>query len=501
MSLWYVDNAAEGTNDGTSWTNAWHAFAHIVWGAGGVVAGDTLYLSGGSVSKTYTEELDIGVSGTEGNRVTISVGQDAGHNGVAIISAVGGYGLGVYFTSKNYITLNGRVGTGTSRNLKITNAVSNGIDIEGSSTGWIISYVEVTENGSTGVGEVHGLMAQIGTINDVAFEISNCLFDNNWTDQIHLTYNTSTQTSTGFGKASIHNNIIQNTQDDGIECGIGGVDIYNNFFGPRSVWTGRTTGHPDMLQIYEKYYRIYNNTFYGIVNGEDGGGNSFLRWEPDSVYFTASGHIWIYNNLFYNTSNSVAGVERGIEISPFGFGAEDPTSMDDILIANNTLVRCWLMGLSMTLGTFNHAAVSNVIIENNIFLNTTNTSVGGISLGVEDGDGTVTYGVHGSGADVVIDYNLFWIESATYRDAIEAPDGTVYTTAAAFRTATGLDIHGVSADPLLDGSYYPQSGTPAIGVDLSAYFTTDKSGATRIAWNIGAYESSLTGAKLVMVLK
>ena len=47
---WYVDKDAQGSNNGTSWTNAWNSLSRI----SGVSAGDTVYISGGSASKTYT---------------------------------------------------------------------------------------------------------------------------------------------------------------------------------------------------------------------------------------------------------------------------------------------------------------------------------------------------------------------------------------------------------------------------------------------------------------
>ena len=43
---YYVDKAANGANNGTSWSNAWESFADIYWG--GVKSGDTIYISGGT---------------------------------------------------------------------------------------------------------------------------------------------------------------------------------------------------------------------------------------------------------------------------------------------------------------------------------------------------------------------------------------------------------------------------------------------------------------------
>ena len=514
MANWYVDNAASGTNAGTSWTNAWHGFDHIVWGAGGVVAGDTLYISGGTVSKTYSDYVDyggytaqlrIGASGSIGSPITISIGQDAGHNGIAVLDSSTTADMGIYFSSRNYITITGQIGSGTGQNLKIIHAKTDGICIEGTSTEWNIHYVEITDNGSAGVGEVHGLSVAIATIDDVKAEIDHCIFDNNWTDQIHMTYTMESQHSSAFGDILFHHNTVRNTQDDGMECGMDGIDIYNNTFGPRATWTGRTTGHPDMLQMYGKYIRVFDNTFVGIVNAADGGGNSFLRWEPYSATRKAAGSLRIYNNLFYNTASSSGGVERGIEISPFGFGADDPTSLADVVFANNTLVRCWLFGMAMTNGTLGHGAVSGIVIENNLFKDPADASVGADAFGVNYGDGTITFGNHGSGADIIIDHNLLYASSGAYRAGAEGPNGAPYSTQALYFAGTGLNVNGLDADPLLDGNYAPQIESPVIGAaaNLSTYFTTDKNGTARGAvWDIGAYEyESGAGEKFVMVMK
>lgn len=70
---WYVDNTASGSNNGTSWANAWESLADISWGS--ISAGDNIYISGGSTFKTYAETLTPTCKGTAVNYITIIAGK------------------------------------------------------------------------------------------------------------------------------------------------------------------------------------------------------------------------------------------------------------------------------------------------------------------------------------------------------------------------------------------------------------------------------------------
>ncbi|MCK7528670.1 MAG: hypothetical protein MZV64_69495 [Ignavibacteriales bacterium] len=83
----YVDKNATGSNNGTSWTNAWQSFSAINWSS--IYPGDVVYISGGSDSTFYYEQLNIHARGSSNNLITIRAGLDAGHNGRVIIDAEG----------------------------------------------------------------------------------------------------------------------------------------------------------------------------------------------------------------------------------------------------------------------------------------------------------------------------------------------------------------------------------------------------------------------------
>ena len=107
----YVDKDASGSNNGTSWTNAWESFSNINWDL--VHAGDVIYISGGSFSKTYTETLTMyrwengGASGTVSDRITICPGVSQGHNGTVIIEGDTSKENCIYIKEYDYIKING----------------------------------------------------------------------------------------------------------------------------------------------------------------------------------------------------------------------------------------------------------------------------------------------------------------------------------------------------------------------------------------------------------
>jgi hypothetical protein len=96
---WYVDKNASGSNNGTSWTNAWESFSTINWGS--VQPGDIVFISGGTDSTVYNSGLNINANGTSTNLVTVRKGWDTGHNGKVVIE-------GSNHTSGTGISANGQ---------------------------------------------------------------------------------------------------------------------------------------------------------------------------------------------------------------------------------------------------------------------------------------------------------------------------------------------------------------------------------------------------------
>jgi len=152
--VWYVDNSATGgANNGTSWANAWTSFASIVWAS--VAAGDTIYISGGSTSKTYYETLSVGKSGTSlSAMINIQPGANSaspsGHSGTVIIDGGGARSTGIYSSGKSHVHINGL--SGADRKILVQNATSAGININNASYVYV-DYVEVINAASRGIFE------------------------------------------------------------------------------------------------------------------------------------------------------------------------------------------------------------------------------------------------------------------------------------------------------------------------------------------------------------
>src|SRR5580704_13848468 len=112
----FVSQSATGSNNGTSWANAWTNVSSIGWS--GLAAGDVVCVAGG----TYSGSINTGASGTSSNPITIrrATAADAtcgsstaGWNAAFDAQVVfGGINL-----KNNYVTIDGSVANGFKMNL------------------------------------------------------------------------------------------------------------------------------------------------------------------------------------------------------------------------------------------------------------------------------------------------------------------------------------------------------------------------------------------------
>jgi len=104
---WYVDKNANGSNSGTSLSNAWQTFGAINWSS--VAAGDTIWVAGGQ----YAETLQVGSSGQVGSPINIR-----NYNGedVRIVNVP----MGIRIYDRSHVSIRGIscVGTGEYVDIK-----------------------------------------------------------------------------------------------------------------------------------------------------------------------------------------------------------------------------------------------------------------------------------------------------------------------------------------------------------------------------------------------
>ena len=485
---WYVDKDAVGSNNGTSWANSWTTFASINWA--GMANGDTLYISGGTTSKNYTERMTVGRS-----YVTIKPGQATPHNGQVIIQPPQGGTPTVTVNAKDYVTISGTGGAG-AYGIKIVGDVNTGtccqgaLKIETSGINGIFENLEITApNGMMDGGCIRYTASQSGVSGS---EIRQNWIHDCYQDGIDLATSSLTKAS-GYGTAiSIHHNVVENVHDDHIESTMGGLDIYNNIFRNR---IDPVRGHPDGHQLYNSYYRIYNNSYSGFNNATSG--NSIIYFEPDGgENMDLNNHqpcCWkVYNNLFYmgndiKISTSMTGIQLGLGDPRF-------TSLSDLYIVNNTFIGT-VPGASLVLGWGSTPLcsdrISKIYVVNNVFENSSSSDSAwaGLSAGPNPcsvgGGAPASFGSWGSGKSFIIDYNLY---SGTGSNQIN------WNSYASWISSTSTQSHGIHTSSLIpDTTFIPPLSSPVVnkGVDLSTLvgFTTDMVGRSRgTSWDIGAYE-------------
>lgn len=483
-ATYYVDNTASGSNNGTSWQNAWTSFAAINWNA--VNPGDTVYISGGSTSKTYYETLTVSDSGTDGNPITIKVGQDSGHNGMVILDEQVVRTNCIYADDRNNITISGEV-NGQIR-LRCTNSTQTGVMIFGPRN-FIITYIDVTKAGTAN--NHHGVRFGLGLQGGGGNEISYSTIHDNYQDGVNYSI-----PQDGAYYLKIHHNDIYDVADDGIQGG-GGVEIYNNKI--HTLIFDKGAGHPDGIQAMGGYVKIYNNEIYDISN-------SCMFVDPINMSGQIAHEIYVYNNLLYMTqpqSNPIYSYTRGIEI--IGDTPNPPDGLDNVYVFNNTIVDFGYKGISVGPGKIGSSGtLTNTRIENNLVYNTYKSSTSGVAISLDPGVYTTS--------DVIVDYNT--VHEGNQGVSRLSWNGIGYSYDDFVSNGFGQS-HGNHIKPTFVSyiQYDPSNNyrlsaqdTSSLnrGVNLSSFFTIDKDRNPRplsSAWDIGAYQHKLTGPQPPVNLK
>jgi parallel beta-helix repeat protein len=226
------------------------------------------------------------------------------------------------------------------------------------------------------------------------------------------------------------------------------------------------------------------------VSGNESWGNArgFSRAAAGIDLRNSTGNTVIANRLhdnedsglnIWNGSSGTLAVNNVIWTN--GDHGIDVHSTNDARVVSNTVYKNYDSGIEMT-GSLRTYLQNNISADNGIASARTSGQI--------RTDAT-------SAPSTTLDYDLLWLSvTPTSNTVFIHWAGTKYKTLAAFQSATGQEMHGVSANPLFvnpPGDLHLQAGSPAIGranQGAPGEPSVDADGKARSApYDIGAYEA------------
>lgn len=528
---WYIDNAATGSNNGTSWANAWTNPTNVIWAS--VNPGDTVFVSGGSTSKTYTDDLVIGKDGTSGNPITVKIGQDAGHNGVAIFSNSKIHPNGS--RPKFNIIDGGRdpsfvAPTNHQQVVSGPTCITNNIgfwvkDMVGTSSVnrttspnvWYlrgpddltIRWVQVSGMTNAGTHQYHegdGTMMYMDRGDEGTDPQERVVFEYIWSHHNEgQQFLITSGASTNFGDIDIRFNWNHNAGEDIFEVS-SGVTIRDSVIGP-----SQPHGYyVDVFQLQGDFIKIYNNDVKAP-------GHAYLRYQTDpSTEPTIQHSFWFYNNIITETPGT-----NGVWNEPFAWVHMQPdrpssvNTISNLLFANNLIFNSeynyfqdvmvqnpWIY--------WDKGAVTNCYLKDIKFVNNLivmkhkgtalPSSTNLLGTGVDGGYEPFTTN------DFLFDYNLVAGTNRYTGTASNILDTTLVTY---MDVTTNLEVHPFKFSnqtnwPVWATGFELAAGDTAAkdtALDLSAYFTTDALNRSRNvggAWDRGPLEYQETNLVLYL---
>ena len=335
---WYVSKGAAGSNNGTSWTNAWTDFNNINFSS--VACGDTIWIAGNHGGTAYSGKMSSFKTCTSSTVLLIRRATAADSVPVAAAGWQPTFDSQVVVNNVqttlggSYWTLDGRTGDAQS-------SVPYGIQFNNTQDGWLgvfadpssgtvvgitISHVEIHGPACVTTGSCSGTNWALALQNGSHFAVT---MDHTWLHQFGEVIHGPTGSSNSMvvqysyigedvkvnsaehedwlytappcGSMTFIGDRWYSSGNDGIFLDYGGCTsgfvMINNIFQHWGFWAisfGKTgTCGP---------YVILNTTFANDSLGSDGNGNEYPYGILGSGGCTLASGSLIANNIFYNTS-------------------------------------------------------------------------------------------------------------------------------------------------------------------------------------------------------
>lgn len=351
MATWYVrpDSSHSGTRNGTTYTTAWGGWSEIVWGGGGVSAGDTLYVCG---SHLYSSTITVGSHGGTASSRTIIRGDASEADGK--ITFVGN----VYLQSDKANTI--------IRNLQVVAGTSNCIFIVDTATNCDYIYNTFISKAANAALSLYAAAGQ---------------------DHIDVLIDNNTFTCSGDGMSSGKAAALEwFMAASAATSTLTRVTITNNTF--KNCNTGRTAA--SVLQLRVDPVANTNCSITDLIVSK----NKFIdcyglgiRLRDDhagSTFGTFAGVKCNYNTFINCKETTTAGMGGAISIGSFGISTNSKFGYNEV---------CYNTGINLegAAGGVN-AFYGSYIIAYNYFENITSTTIDGNGILLDHGcDKTFVY--------------------------------------------------------------------------------------------------------------
>jgi hypothetical protein len=433
MASYYVATTGNNSNPGTI-SQPWRTIDYAVGGTSALGAGDTLYIRAG----TYDEVVDVEVSGTSGNLITIRnypgetpVMRDTANTRkwkwqVFDQSYLHIYGLKWY----NY--------QGGALYIRAFNAAMTAITVEDC---W---FEEQEKYGTTGAHTLYFVATNASYPMTNIAAIGNTLKNNDTGTVAGAAPESLTATGHVTGYRCM-NNTLENVTNIGINIiGRNSIGLPKEYIISGNTVRNNGTAWGDSIRaaaIYNDgaggYGIIENNTLYDGTTGINVG------CEADDV---TTEHVIIRGNVVVDCKSNIK-VGWGAAADTCGTGS----TVRHVAVAHNTSYMTYngaADGKSLFL-----CCADYLYIKNNIFVYyapSGNYQIRYLNTTIDD-------------SNWVLDYNLYHDTNSQWYQW----DGTGYTTFAAYQSGSGQDANGMDSDPLFvdadNEDFRLSEGSPAIG--------------------------------------